>query len=321
MTDVALARLRDPANPALADLARLAIADATRTPLRELADARQIATWLASAGRTVTTTDRAADWLTQRIQAERARWSADARPVRHHVPPELLPPVRELLSRPYVPSEELVFRLIHHRAVKLLLGQVLGNALTRFARGLRTVDQGLLGGLGGKVAQSGRGLLGGFGQGLVGAVKDEVEAALERKVSAYLDQAIEEAIRGIATWVADTRHAEPLAQMRVSALDTLLDTPSRQIAAEIDKLGPEQIADVVLAAVRAITAGPGFVDDTSARIEALYAEIGDGTLGAWLDDLGLSALWIDGSTDLLTRRLRATVATREFEAWWSALHS
>jgi hypothetical protein len=136
-----------------------------------------------------------------------------------------------------------------------------------------------------------------------------------------LDQAIEEAIRGIAVWVADASHAEPMAQLRVSVLNTLLDTSSKEIAAELDKLGPEQIAGVVLAAVRAISSGPGFIDETTRRIEAVYAEVGDGTLGAWLDEVGLSELWIDSTTTLLTERMRATVATAEFEAWWSELHS
>ena len=50
-------------------------------------------------------------------------------------------------------------------------------------------------------------------------------------------------------------------------------------------------------------------------------ETGDGTLAAWLEEVGLLEVWTDTTTDFIAQRLQAVVATPGFEAWWTDLHS
>ena len=65
--------------------------------------------------------------------------------------------------------------------------------------------------------------------------------------------------------------------------------------------------------------GEDIVARLEARIETVLDEAGDGTLGAWLDEVGLREVWTDTTTELVADRLRAVVGSERFESWWLTL--
>lgn len=315
----ALARLQDPEGAALTALARLVVLETTATPLAQIASPRWIAGQVATALEAFTRTEAAREWIHERIQAERARWSNETRTLRHWVPREAEDPLRALLERDWTPSRDLTVRLIDQPAMHDLVRVVLQDTLVRFGRRLRSVDQGLLGGLGGRTAKRSRGLFANVAENLVGAVAEEVEVQLEKRVTEFVGTATHEAVLVIAAHLSNPKHASAYADFRLGALDTLLSTPIAELADEADKARPEDMVDVVLGAMKAAVRREDFVEITAERIEALLAEAGDGTLGAWLEQVELRDVWVETTTELVAQRLQAVVLTDGFTQWWTSL--
>ena len=316
--DRALARLRAPDGEALRQLATLVVREATATPLAELAPPRWVASQIATALEAATHGDLLKNWVDGRLDAARERWSDEEHPPRHWMPPEIDEPLRKVIGRPWTPDPELTARILDHDAVRNLLSDILEDAVRRFAKKVRNLDN-VAGGLGGRAVRRGRGLLGNLAGDLVGAVAEEVETALDKRVKDYVGSATTRAVKSIVRRLSDPADAETYAQFRVAILDVLLDTPLKDLARELDKTRPEEMIDVVIEAIRRTIADEHFVDETTSRVEALLAEAGDGTLATWLDDVGLTDVWTETTTELVTSRLQAVVVTDDFETWWSAL--
>lgn len=325
--DLALSRLRDSDHPAAERLARLIVDETTATPLAELASARFLASQLATALEAVTS-ESARAWVHERMAVERTRWSAEDRSLRTWLPSEAEQPLRELLGRPWSPDEELVLRVIDQEVVRDLISDLLTDSLTRFGRRLRSIDKSMLGGLGGRAARSAvrrsKGLFGtmvgeGAVENLVGAVAEEFELQLERRVRDFVGRSTQDSLRRAARHLASPDHAEAYGEVRLAVLDVVLDSPIRRLTAEADKLDPEELVEVLRAAVHRAVSEPGFVPRAEERIAAILERTGDGTLGAWLAEVGLLEVWSDTTTELVAARLRAVFATDGFGAWWEEL--
>lgn len=332
--DRALARLLDPAQPQLQQLARLVVEEAASTPIRDIAEPRWIASQIATALQALTRGPAARDWLAARMEEGVDRAKQHSAELGTWMPREVDTPLRQLLRQPYTPDEALVYRLIDQPATHALVREVLEGTLTRFARKLRSLEGSSLGKLRAAASKTGKGLfgrvkssqglqggLGGLAENLVGSVAEEFEAQLEHRVREFVGRATGEAIRTIAAHLANPELASAHAELRVGVLDALLSTPLSQLGAEATKLEPEELLDVILAALRGEAQQEAFIDRTAERVEAVLAEAGEGTLGAWLDEVGLRDMWVDSSATLVHDRLRAVVRTASFEAWWERLHA
>lgn len=323
-TQRALARLQADDGAALQELARMVVDEATETPLASIASPRWVASQIEAVLEAAVRGDQVRAWVDRRIAAERERWGDDQRPVRTFVAPEAEAPLRDLLGRAYAPDEALVYRIIDQAALRGLVKAVLTDSMARWRKKVGDVDKGVLGGLGKRAATKGRGLFGNLGsmaENLVESVKEEVEMTFDVKVPDVTHNANQEAMRAIARYIADPAHAEAFGEMRLQILDVLLDATVGELIAEADKLGPEEIVSVVVGAVRAALQSEGFTERTEARVAKVMEEAGDGTFGAWLDEVELRAVWADTTTELVTERLKAVVHTERFLAWWAALHA
>lgn len=320
----ALERLRAPDAAALAALAALVVDETTRTPMKSLATPRWLAGQVVAALEAGARGDLLRDWAKRRLHLEQSKLATETRTLRAFVPPEAEKPLRQLLGRQYVPSEPLLLRIIDQPAMRGLVRTVLADTVTRFRKRVSEVDSGLLGGLGKRAAARGRGLLGGLGgmaENLVEAVKEEVDLAMDGRVRDFLTGATAEALKTVARYLADPTHAGQFGEMRLAVLDVLLDTPLRELSDEADKLEPEVAMDVVVGAVRSMLAQPDFRDQLEARITTVLDEVGDGTFGAWLDEVGLTQVWRETTTELVRDRLVAVVKTEAFTGWWTDLHA
>jgi hypothetical protein len=321
LVERALLRLREAEGARLRSLAELVVGEATRTPLRDIATPK----WIAGQVKTVleagSHTNVLRDWVASRIADERERWGQEDRALRTWMVPEVDKPLRDLLSRPYAPNEDLTLRLIDHPAMRALVREVLEDTLTRFNKKLRHLD---VGGLGARAAGRGKSLLSGLraninaiGDGFVGALSDELESVFHERLQEFLDKATGEALKTISRHMA--ANGTNFADLRLATLDVILDTPIRELTSELDKTHPEEMVDVVVAAVRSTLADLEFVAKTEGRIARAMDQAGDGTFGAWLDEVGLGSVWAETTTDLVTDRLKAVVKTDAFESWWVGL--
>jgi hypothetical protein len=154
---------------------------------------------------------------------------------------------------------------------------------------------------------------------VVEAVKEEVDWALDGKVKDFVQGAVAAAVGKSAHHLAAPPHAPQFAALRLAGLAVLLDTPIKDLAREADKMKPEDVVDVVVAAVRSAVSADDFVERAEERIAKVMEEAGDGTFGAWLDEIGLREVWTETTTELVTERLRAVVTTDGFVTWWDAL--
>ena len=330
----ALERLRNPSGESLHALADLVVAEATATPVKDLASPRWIAGQVATALEALTQGDQAKTFVRGRLDEVRRRYGDEPRKLRTFVPTEADDPLRRVLGRPWLPDEVLVHRLLDQPAMRDLVHDVLEDALLRFQKRLRSIDQTGLGSLGMRAARKGRGFLGGLTENLggvaqnlggltenlVGAVAEELEHAVHQRVRDFVGTATGESIKAIARHLSDPQHAGAFGDLRVSALDEVLDTPVRQLVAEGEKLRPDELADVIIGALRSTVKAEGFVERTEKAIEHAMSTVGDGTLGAWLDEVGLRDVWQTTTTELVTDRLKAVVHSERFFTRWDALH-
>jgi len=326
--DKALKRLKDPEGRALTALAALVVDQATATPLKSIAHPRWIASQLVTALEALTRGDLARGFVERRVEAGRERLSDESRTLREVWPPEVDGPMREMLSHQWSPDEDMTFRVLDQPAMRALVADVLTTMLTRFRKKMKGLDSGFLRGFGGRAARRSKGLFGGVAgnlQGLaenvVGVVKDEVEAGLDELVREFVEGATRDAVRGIASYIASPEHQGSFADLRIGVLDVVLDTPIGDLVDELDKSRPMELVDVILAGIRAAISEEDFSERTEARIAQILDEAGDGTLGAWLDEVGLRDVWAQTTTELVAQRLIAVVQTSAFDAWWAELHA
>lgn len=333
MTDAPLARLREADSPHVRALAALIADDLAKTPLRDLVPPAVLAhegrRWIRVVA-TAPPSARAA-WIA-RVEAVRrhAQEGPHAqRTLRDAAMPEVEAAARRLLSAPWSPDEALVRQLIDHPATRAMLGEVLTASLHSFLERVRSLDDGVLGGLGGRAVTRGRGLLGGLAQGLsaategvVATVREELQRALEGRVQPFVGQASEDAVAGIAAWVADPAHAPALAELRVAVFDALLDMPLADAAGQLDGLDASELIDVLIGVASSLDASAG-LDARLQELAELALDVagGDGTPGAVLASLELEAPWRDALTEALARRLAPLFQRDDFGAWWSALHA
>lgn len=324
--DATLARLRDPDDPVLAELAALVVSDLTSRPLRSLATAGWLASQLVAALEAAVRADRVREQVDRVLARALEQARGDDRSLRDRLPAEVVNGLVEVAGRPFSPEPELLERLVDQPAVRRLLRFVLEDTIRRVARNIGRVDDAL-GGLGQRAARRGRAL----GRSLLGdvakvasdlarTVEKEVEGAFEARLRDLADEATRRAVQLLVQKLADPDDPETFAALRQSVLDVVLDTPVRDLAAEIDKLDPEELTQVIVRTLRRGLEREGIVDELAGRIEQLLDEAGDGTLDAWLREVELHDVWTRTTHQLVTERLRDLVAEPAFEAWWRRLH-
>ncbi len=318
----ALARLQQD-DSVWESLVALGVREALDTPLRDLIDPPSLGEVLAAAIRDAASLSGASEgqrpadvdaWVAARL--------ADDRPLGDLLPPHHADLAHPLLAVRWTPSEAFVLQLLKHDAARSLIRETLSNSLHTFATRARSLDDGVLGGLGGRAFKRGKGLLGQVGsaaEGLVGAVSKEVEHALEGRIKEFLQGATDEALRGIAAWVADPAHDQPLAELRRSVYDQVTAAPARDLlGTAADDLDRWQAA--LHEGLTTLAARKGLGDDLAIWIAALRDDLGTRTLSQVVPDDAADAVVRGVVEGLRPVRVRWT-HSEAFAAWWHDLHS
>jgi hypothetical protein len=323
MTDL-LTKLRS--DEAIADLARLVVADLLGRPPAEVVDARFTAElvqrslqgWLAS--------DAAEQRIITAVEDLRSRLSEDERRLEDVVPAEVVSGARQLSARAYSPDRETLLAILDREPVHRLVREILRETLVEFGQKLRApvADNRVaksLGGLGRFARSKATGKSGSISAlagGLVGAVSGEVERQVERRAAEFADGAISGVLQRLADELCDPRRVDDQAALRGALLDGVLGLRGVDAAKELDNADPTELVGLVRTLLTEWADDDDLADSIAEVVDNLLAEVDAPTLGDLLDD-SIRNLIGDLAGDLLRRRLGPLFASDAFGAWFAAL--
>jgi len=307
MTPAARERLRSGGIDRLVDLL---LDDVLSRPVEELVDPAWLGRQLAAAAGNAAADPRVEGWFRERVRDARARVPAGA----VAVPIEVKRPLRELAARPYVPDRALVGQLLDHDTARLLLKNLFLDLLIAFGKKLRPAlpsgglgsgPRGALAGLKG-LQKLGENVLGGIGEGL--------EREVEHRAREFMDAGVQRLVDKLADQICDPTLVREYGAWRLHAVDVLLRTDARRLAAEVEKLDPDSLVDTGAALVRGIAGRPELAGELETVIrsamEAMRGQSVRDLLGG-VEEHGLGVL-----REILVQRARAVVETEAFEVWW-----
>lgn len=283
----------------------LLLDDLLDRPVSELVDAAWLAGRLVEIARTSATDARIEDALRRQIQALRKQIPSG--PTR--LPPNVEPPLRDLLGRPFVPDQVLVGRILDHEAARQMLRSMFQDLLVAFARKVRPALPTQKPSLPFARLQK-------LGEEMLGAVGQEFEKHLEDRAREFMDTAMQRLIAKMAEHLCSPQHSNEYAAWRLHALDVLLATDRQRIVAEVDKLDPEAMVATGSAIARAIVNRPEFVGEVEGFLTSLLERAENRSLRA----LGVDEASVALLRDLLRQRARAVIETDAFAQWWDEMN-
>ena len=245
-------------------------------------------------------------WFRDRVNDLRARVPAGAPPV----PSEIRRPLTELMRRPYVPDRAIVGRIMDHDTARLLLKNLFQDLLVAFARRIRPpVPLNVP-----KPSIPALGRLSKLGEGVLGAVGQELEQQVEQKAKEFADQAAQRLVEKMADHLCDPTLEREYGEWRAHGLAVLLGTDSRKLAGEVEKLDPEALIATGAALVRGIAGRDELIGEVERVLELTMESTGSRSARELLG--GVEEHGLDLARELLHQRARAVVDTPEFEAWF-----
>ena len=323
----ALANLRDVEAGHIRHLASIVVDDLTRTPVVELFSpvwlGQQVRLTLDALGKS----EAAKAWIIQAWNTHLEAAASEEGTLRERTAAEIIETVEALLSHPWHPSALMVERMMNHSAVQDLLKTILEETIRRFANRARKLDDGVLGGLGGKVARRsrtlGKGLLGrragGLAENLVSSVADEVEHALDTRITEFVETATKNAVSTVVQELSDPKDDRVFIEFRINLFRTFLDTPMRELSAELSQVEPERITSVIQNGLLSLTERPDFTQNLEQFLLDSFEKMEERALRSWLQELDLLDVWVDTTEAIIEKRLNNLVKTDQFESWWLQL--
>ncbi len=302
----AMARLRSGGTDRLVDLL---LDDLLDRPLEEMIDVPWLARQLGAAARSASRDTRLEARVREHVASLRRRVGSGPVPV----PREIRAPLRELLARGYVPDRLLVGRLLDHDTARLMLQHIFQDLLGAIIRRLKAPAQsaaartplafGRLQKLGERLGGEVRGVLG-----------QEVERVVEEKAREVMDASLFRLVEVMADHLCDPNMGVAYAAWRVHMLDVVLGSDQRALAAEVEKLDPDELVATSVALARALVNRPELDGELESVLRLAVEESQGRSLRTMLG--GLEAHGIDVLRDLLRQRAAAVVETPGFTAWW-----
>ena len=222
--------------------------------------------------------------------------------LREGLPPELLQLLRELVVRPYMPDRALLVGVLSLRPCQRLTRELMVGTLLDYSRRVRTaVATGNTGGTGG---DSGRGrggmlgrlateavrkstsALGTLAPNMTSAVTDEFERQLQRRAAEFADGAVDEMAQRLAAVLTDPARAAEQKELKLALLEFLLDRPGAQLAAELERAQPVELAGKLRAAAIAWLEREGATPQLTAALAWLAERFNGQTLAELLGSAG-----------------------------------
>ena len=156
-----------------------------------------------------------------------------------------------------------------------------------------------------------------MGGGLAGAVSDEMERQMQRRVGDFVDGAVGGVLRRIAGYVTEEGNQRSFGEMRAAIVKIVFDTGSGDAADYLGGADMDAVAAFVAAEIRGL-AGCDLLRERIAQIAEDELD-GEPTVGEWLERRNLDRAWRDIAEPWLADRVRAMANTDPFADWLAAL--
>lgn len=309
------------AGPALDDLVQIAIDHLLDRPLDELVDPEWVADQIRLTLEAATADDATRAWVQDQLRELRSQVPAGT--PRDHLPGEVVEPLYQVAARPVVFDRALVGRLLDHDAARHLVTDILTHGLQGFAERLKPMAN-VVGSTVGKSRGFGRlkRLSSGvqtLGDGLLGGMSRELEHRAEQKIRTFVDEALHAAMDQVADHLCDPANADRYGGYRTHLLGVVLDTDTKVLAGELEKLDPDHLVEVAVATARSVSRRDGLRSDIAGVVRRALTDNDGRTLRDWLREAGVQELseeqWRAGMQARLTAEARTFIATPAFEEW------
>ncbi len=320
------ARLR---GEALDTLVGLVLDHLLARPVAELVDVDFVAEPICRALDTAARDPRTRSFLHEQLTAARGQVPAGC--PRDTVPAEVLAPLRTVLGREVIADRALVQRLLDHEAAQTLVTDLLQTSLKRYVEKLKpvasTVSSSVQRSAGfNRLKMLGQGVRG-IGEGVLGGVSRELEHRAEQKAREFVDGALHAAMSQVADHVCDPANAARYADYRIHILDTVLDTPNRQLVHELEKFDPDAMVDLGLELAGALSRRDGFQDELAQALRQALDATGGRSLRDYLRETGLdgaastdpAADWQAALQERIAAEARIFVDSPAFTGWLDGL--
>lgn len=286
-------------------LVDLLLNDLLDRPVHELVDPGWLAAQLAATARQAADDPKVEQFFRERVRAAKAQ----AAPGAPQIPKALSEPLREVLARPYVPSREIVGRLLNHSTARMLLTNLFQDVLVGFAKKLKPAAAP-------KMSSGFAGLRGlqRIGEGLSHLVGEEFEAHVELRAREFMDAGVQRLVEEMADHLCDPKHIGEYGAWRAHGLDVLLATDMEQLVAEVDKLDPESLVATGAALVRGVASQDALVAQLEAILQTAMSESGGRSARELLG--GIEAHGVELIRSVMRERARALIDTPAFTQWW-----
>jgi hypothetical protein len=313
--------LRDKLNDvqAVNQLAALSVDVVLEQPVRQLFPSEALVqttrtalgAWLAS--------PTAVQALSRGVELILRELNATPKPLKDVVARDVRAAIRDLVGRPFSPDKKVVLTIIDREPMRDLVRELLLDFVLEFGRRASAPVAGVAKGLGtfaklaGEAVKSRTGTLG----SLVGAVGSEVERQMEKRSVEFVDSALSGVFAQIADAVSDPRRATEAAELRVAALDGVLELTLPQLARELANADVPGGAEVLRKGLERWLASSASDAELERLAALLLEDAGAKTAKDVLAELGLLEVVRARGAELLAHRIRDVVASEAFKAWAS----
>jgi hypothetical protein len=290
-------------------LIHLLVDDVLARPIGELVAPRAAAESFRRLVLAVCDSDAAVFRILQPVLAFAEAAREDKARVRELVPAEINATLHDLAEWPYTPDRHVVGRLLASDPVKQLLRELVAESIEAFTGKLKTPLAGIVG-LGKAVGER-TGALGALANSMVGAAQDR----LSKGSADVIDAALDALLARLIEQLSDPRHARDQAALRVALLDSGLALRARDLARELERARPVELAELVRGHVRAWARRPEATAEVVRLIDAALAADFAQPLGDAATGWGLHAAVRHALTDALGRLLLPFLGSSAFLAW------
>jgi hypothetical protein len=290
-------------------LIHLLAEDLLARPIGELVAPRQAAETFRRLVAAICESDAAILRLVQPVLAAAEAAHEDKARLRDLVPADIRATLYDLADHRYTPDRQIVSKLLASDPVKQFLRDLVAESIEAFSSKLKAPLAGIMG-FGKAAADTAKSRTGALGA-LVGAAQDR----LSRGSSDVVDAALDALLARLVDQLCDPKHAREQAALRTALLDSALALRARDVAKELERARPLDVAEIVRGHVRRWAARPEAVDEVVRLIDTAIAADFAQPLGeaaqAWGIHAPVRAALVEGLGRVLLPFLRSPA----FVAW------
>jgi hypothetical protein len=248
-----------------------------------------------------------------------ARATASDERLRDHIPDDARAELDSVLRDFRAPTAQWTQGLVDPKLLRELVAPVLQRTLLTFARklplvGLGASDDSRLGGLAERLAKRAE-KLADAGRRAMGGVGAEIDARLQKTAKEFSRDALEVLRDAMRERLASEEGKALATELRLHALDHLLDAPVAELMRDADAAGRARLAAVLPRIVAFDAARPEMRAALREEVDAWLGAEADRTLGDLLDDAGVRRRVTELAVERVDAQIRELLGADPARDW------